>query len=121
MRFEAELWYGRSLLRQKRSDEGVQSLEQLYTDAVEKKEKQIAGLASLSIGRYYHGVQDYENAVTNYQQSLEMSSDEKLNAETQLQIGFCYVAIGDSQKASLAFTGVEEFDPEYATSFAARV
>ncbi len=120
LRFEAELWYGRSLLRQKRYDEGVQSLERLYQDAVEKKEKQIAGLASLSIGKYLNRTQDYEGAIKNYQRSLETSNDGTLNAETQLQIGYCYVAMGDTQKASLAFTGVENFDPEYATSFAAK-
>jgi len=120
LRFEAELWYGRSLLREKRYDEGVQSLERLYQDAVDKKEKRIAGLASLSIGRYYYRSQDYERAITNYQRSLETSNDGAVNAETQLQIGYCYIAIGDTQKAAQAFTGVEEFDPEYATSFAAK-
>ncbi len=120
LRFEAELWYGRSLLREKRYDEGVQSLERLYQDAVDKKEKRIAGLASLSIGRYYYRSQDYERAITNYQRSLETSNDGAVNAETQLQIGYCYIAIGDTQKASQAFKGVEEFDPEYATSFAAK-
>ncbi len=120
LRFEAELWYGRSLIRQKRYDEGVQALERLYTDAVEKNEKQIAGLASLSIGKYFYSIQDYERAVTNFQRSLETSTDGKLNAETQLQIGFCYVALDDLEKASAAFTRVEDFDPEYATSFAAR-
>ena len=120
LRFEAELWYGRSLLRQKRYDEGVQSLERLYQDAVDKKEKRIAGLASLSIGRYYYRSQDYERAITNYQRSLEISNDGALNAETELQIGYCYIAMADTQKASQAFTGVEDFAPEYATSFAAK-
>lgn len=120
LRFEAELWYGRSLLRQKRYDEGVQSLERLYQDAVEKDEKQIAGLASLSIGRYYYRNQDYEGAITNYQRSVTTSTDGSVNAETQLQIGYCYLAVGDTQKASLAFAAVEDFDPEYATSFAAK-
>ena len=120
LRFEAELWYGRSLLRQKRYDEAVQSLEHLYQDAVEKKEKKIAGLASLSIGRYYYRSQDYERAIVNYQRSLEISNDGALNAETELQIGYCYIAMADTQKASQAFTGVEDFAPEYATSFAAK-
>ncbi len=119
-RFEAELWYGRSLLRQKRYDEGVQSLERLYADAVEKNEKQIAGLASLSIGKHYFRVQDYEQAVTNYQRSLETSTDGSVNAETQLQIGYSYIAMGDTQKAASAFTKVDDFSPEYETFFAAK-
>jgi tetratricopeptide (TPR) repeat protein len=119
-RFEAELWYGRSLLRQKRYDEGVQSLERLYADAVDKNEKQIAGLASLSIGRHFYRTLDYEQAITNYQRSIEISNDGSVNAETQLQIGFSYIAIGDTQKAASAFTRVENFDPEYETSFAAK-
>ncbi|MGA9406185.1 MAG: tetratricopeptide repeat protein [Bacteroidota bacterium] len=119
LRFEAELWYGRSLIRQKRNDEGVQTLQQLYSDAMEKKENRIAGLASFSLGKYYDIAQDYEKAVKYFQQSLKTSDDDRLNAETELQMGFCYIASGDDQKASLAFTGVQEYDPEYATSFAA--
>ncbi len=119
-RFEAELWYGRSLLRQKRYDEGTQSLERLYADAVEKGEKQIAGLASLSIARYYHRTQEYEQAITNYKRSLETSSDGSVNAESQLQIGYCYLATGDTNKAETAFAAVDDFSPEYETSFAAK-
>lgn len=119
-RFEAEWLYGRSLLRQKRYSEGLQSLERLYQDAVDKKEKKVAGLASLSIGRYYHHNLDYDQAVTNYRRSVETSNDGAVNAETELQAGYCYVALGDTEKASQAFTAVDDFDPEYATSFAAK-
>jgi TolA-binding protein len=121
LRLEAELWYGRSLLRQKRYDEGVQLLENLYTKAVTEKENEIAALASINAGRHFFGRQDYVRAVRYFQQSLAISSDDKLNAETQTEIGYCYRGMNDLPKASQAFMGVDEFDPDYTTSFTAKL
>ncbi len=121
LRLEAELWYGRSLLRQKRYDEGVQLLENLYTEAVTKKENEIAALASIGAGRHFFGREEYARAVRYFQQSLAISSDDKLNAETQMEIGYCYRGLNDLSKASQAFMGVDEFDPDYTTSFTAKL
>lgn len=121
LRVEAELWYGRSLLRQKRYDEGVQLLENLYTEAVAKNENEIAALASISAGRHFFGRQEFVRAARYFQQSLAISSDDKLNAETQLEVGYCYRGMNDLSKASQAFMGVDEFDPDYTTSFTAKL
>lgn len=121
LRLEAELWYGRSLLRQKRYDEGVQLLENLYTKAVTEKENEIAALASINAGRHFFGRREYVRAVRYFQQSLAISSDDKLNAETQMEIGYCYRGMSDLPKASQAFMGVDEFDPDYTTSFTAKL
>jgi tetratricopeptide (TPR) repeat protein len=121
LRFEAELWYGRSLLRQKRYDDGVQSLDNLYTKAAENKEKEIAALASLAIAKHFFEAQEYGKAAKYFQQSVAISTDDELNADTQLQIGYCYRAMNELSKASQAFTSVEEFDPDYATSFTAKL
>jgi TolA-binding protein len=121
LRLEAELWYGRSLLRQKRYDEGVQLLENLYTKAVTNKENEIAALASISAGMHFFGRQEWVRAEKYFQQSLAISSDDKLNAETQLEIGYCYRGMNDLPKASQAFVAVDEFDPDYTTSFTAKL
>ena len=121
LRLEAELWYGRSLLHQKRYDEGVQLLENLYAKAVSKKESEIAALASATAGRHFFDRQEYARAIKYFQQSLAISSDDKLNAETQLEIGYCYRGMNDLVKASQAFIAVDEFDSDYATSFTAKL
>ena len=117
---EAELWYGRSLLRQKRYDEGIQSLDQLYTKAAGLHEKAIAGAASAELGNHYYISNNYDRAIEYYQRSVEISNDDRMNAETELQIGYCYRQKGDLQKAEQAFGTVGDFSPDYATSFTAK-
>ena len=116
---EAELWYGRSLIRQKRYDEGIQSLDQLYTKAAGLHEKSIAGAASAELGKYYYVNNNYDRAIEYYQRSLDISSDDKMNAETELQMGYCYRQKGDLQQAEKAFGTVGDYSPNYATSFTA--
>ncbi|HTR81004.1 MAG TPA: tetratricopeptide repeat protein [Bacteroidota bacterium] len=121
LRFEAELWYGRSLLRENRADEGIQSLSDLYTEASKNNEKKIAGLASNEAGTHFYWTKDYERAIPYFKQSMAISPDDLLNAQTQLKIANCYREMGDTVKAMQAYEDVENFSPDYETSFAAEL
>ena len=121
LRFETELWYGRTLLRQKRYDEGVQALDKLYAKAVDDNDKEIAGLASSAVGNYLYEKKEYERAAKYYQQSVAISKDDRLNAAAQLQAAYCYRELGDMQKAAEAFSHVADFNPDYALGFTAEL
>jgi TolA-binding protein len=118
---ETKLWYGKSLLRQKRYAEGVQLLSTLYTDALQNGTKDIAGLAALTIGEYYFGLADYDNALQFYSQSISALSDDEENARTQLQIGLCYNRLNKITEAETAFRAVSDYSPDYNTAFQAAV
>ena len=121
LRLETELWYGRSLLRQKRYEEGVQTLDKLYAKAVEDNEKEIAGLASLAVGKYLFEKKEYERATKYYQESVAILPDDRMNAKTQLQIAYCFRELGDLQKAAQAFSHVGDYEPDYAVGFTAEL
>lgn len=121
LRFETGLWYGRSLLRQKRYDEGIHCLDTLYAAAVSHNDKTVAGLASSSVGKYYYGNKNYEKALPYFERSLEISPDDALNAETELLVGYSYRGMGEIEKSSQAFVKVGDYNPDYATSFTAKL
>ena len=121
LRFETALWYGRSLLRQKRFDEGVQCLDTLYAAAVRHNDKTVAGLASAAIGKYYYGNKSFEKALPYFERSLEISPDDAVNAETELLVGYSYRGMGEIEKSLKAFVKVDDYSPEYATSFTAEL
>lgn len=118
---ETKLWYGRSLLRQKRNTEGLQLLGTLYTEELANGDDDVAGRAALIIGEYYFGLNDYDNALRYYTQSVAALSDNEENARTQFQIGVCYSKLNDAVKAEAAFREVNAFSPDYNTAFQSAV
>jgi TolA-binding protein len=116
---ETKLWLGKSLLRQKKTAEGVQQLEQLYSQAKDDGKDDVAGSAALALGAYYFEQEDYQNALKYYTQSLESLGDGVENARTQFQIGQCYNRLGDYAAAQAAFHKVQRFKPDYNTTFQA--
>ncbi|HLP18148.1 MAG TPA: tetratricopeptide repeat protein [Bacteroidota bacterium] len=116
---EAKLWYGKSLLRQNRTAEGLQQLGSLYTQALDQGEDDVAGGAALALGTYYFEQEDYQNALKYFRQSVEVLNDGAENARTQFQIGLCYSKLGDPKAAEEAFHAVHDFNPDYATTFQA--
>ncbi len=119
--FETKLWYGKSLLRQKRNAEGLQLLATLYTDALEDGDDDAAGLAALAVAAYYFEENDYDNALKYYAQSVDALSDDEENARTQFQIGICYSKMDRPSEAREAFRAVTDYSPDYNTAFQAAV
>ncbi|HTX18385.1 MAG TPA: tetratricopeptide repeat protein [Bacteroidota bacterium] len=117
---EAELWYGRCLLRQKRFDEGERSLDQLYTKAASLHERGIAGSAASELGKHYFAEGNPEKAITYFLRSVQISNDDQLNGDSQLRLGYCYRQLGDHQKAERSFASVDDYSPDYATAFTAK-
>lgn len=120
LRLEAELWYGRSLLRQKRFAEGVQLLDNLFAKGVESGERDIAAMAARLLGSHFFEKQEYEKAIKYFQETVATSRDDNVRAEAQMQLGYCYKAMKDLTRASQAFLAVDEFGPDYGTAFSAK-
>ncbi len=119
--FEAELWHGKSLYRQKKTTEAEAALTELYSTAMKAGEKAIAGEAEIAIGQSYYGRQDYAPALPHLQRGLALSDDEVLNTQVALQIGFAHDKLGQYQKAAAAFRRVADFSPDYASLFEAKL
>ncbi len=114
---EAELWYGRTLLREKKYDDAQKVLDKNIASAKERGAKKFGAQAAITLGRYYNSISDYQKAIGYFQQAIDLSGDGKLNAETQLRIGFCYVSMEDYPNAEKAFERVDDFSPDYYTQF----
>ncbi len=114
---EAEVWYGRTLLREKRYADAVAALDKNIATAPERGAKKFGAQAAIALGRYYSSIHDYQKAIGYFQKAIDLSGDDALNAETQLRIGFCYSGLEDYSNAEKAFGHVDDFSPDYYTQF----
>ncbi|MDE3056474.1 MAG: tetratricopeptide repeat protein [Bacteroidota bacterium] len=114
---EAEVWYGRTLLREKKYADALTVLDKNIASAEGRGAEKFGAQAAITLGRYYTSVGDYRKAVGYFQKAIDLSGDGVLNAETQLRIGFCYSDLGDYPRAEQAFDSVDDFSPDYYTQF----
>lgn len=114
---EAELWYGRTLIREKRYTDAQKILDNNIASAKERGAREFGAQAAIALGRYYNSIGDYQKAISYFQRAIDLSGDGALNARTQLRIGFCYESMGDYGNAEKAFDQVDDFSPDYYTQF----
>ncbi|MBW7887778.1 MAG: tetratricopeptide repeat protein, partial [Bacteroidetes bacterium] len=118
---EAKLFYGKALLNQKKEKEGVANLQALYEESQQNGDKTIAADAALSLGQYYAENKEYETAIPLLQASLKYSSDDAINAQTEMRIADCYAAMQNYKEAETAYRNVERYTPIYFQYFRSRI
>jgi TonB family protein len=94
------------------TEEEVLAIKQLK-DFLESKKmgKKKKAQASYLLGQIYHQREEYDNALTFYQKTLEEFDPDTLSAITQLRIGECLWEEKDYEKAKQAFIQVEKYKP----------
>ncbi len=90
-------------------DEAISSLSELLDS--KKTDKKRKGQASFWIGEMQFKKEEYEDAITNYEKTLNEFDPDTLSAVTQFRIGECFLAKKDYLKAQEAFAQVEKRDP----------
>jgi tetratricopeptide (TPR) repeat protein len=114
---EAQLWYGRTLLREKKYDDAQKILDNTIAAAKERGSEKFGAQAAIALGRYYNSINDFQKAIDYFQRAIDLSGDGALKAQTQLRIGFCYAGMEDYPNAEKAFEHVDDFSPDYYTQF----
>ena len=113
---EAELWYGRSLLRQKKIEDGLKRLNGLV-ERSSQVGREIAGEAAFAIGAYYYGIPEYVSAAKFFDQAAALEIDDDAKAQADLFAGLCADQIGDYVKAEALFRNSHSDASEYNQMF----
>jgi tetratricopeptide (TPR) repeat protein len=113
---EAELWYGRSLLRQKKIEDGLKRLNGLV-ERSSQVGREIAGEAAFGIGAYYYGIPDYVTAAIFFDKAAALETDDDAKAQADLFAGLCADQLGDYMKAEMLFRNSRSDASEYNQKF----
>ncbi len=114
---EAQLWLGKTQLRQKKYAEGILQEENLYSSSVQQGNTLLAGSAAFVLAQYYFSINEFDKAVKYYSESIQHTNDDEVNAQSQFQIGLCYDKMNDAEHAEQAFAKVKDFSPDYGALF----
>ena len=90
-------------------NEAISSLNELLDS--KKTDKKRKGQASFWIGEIQFKNEDYDDAITYYERTINDFDPDSLSAITQFRIGECFWAKNDYLKAQEAFAEVEKRNP----------
>lgn len=113
---ESQLWLGKSLMRQKKYEQGKKLLADVYTKGLESEEW-IAGLAAYETGQYSYDQKDYPQAERYFTLAVERIDDGELQTRIFFQIGKCLTEMGQFDKAQQAYTNAMDNSPLYSMKF----
>jgi len=113
---ESQLWLGKSYLRQKKTDEGIKQLEDVYTNTADGSDE-LAGQAAYETGQHYFSLQEYSQAEKHYTLAAEKVNDDELKTQIYFQIGKCNSALLQFEKAEQAFAQAVKVSPVYTLLF----
>ncbi len=117
---ESRLWLGKSLLRQKKVEQGLKQLDDLFTSTLESDED-LAGLAANEMAQHYYGLNDFVLAEKYYSLAAVIVDDNELKAQIYFQIGKCYLELRLYEKARQAFATAADVSPVYTLLFQAQL
>lgn len=117
---ESRLWLGKSLLRQKKIEQGLKQLGDLFTMTLESDED-LAGLAAYEMAQHYFGLNDFVLAEKYYSLAADIVDDKELKAMIYFQIGKCFTEMKQYEKAQQAFATAADVSPLYTVLFQAQL
>ncbi|NUN71108.1 MAG: tetratricopeptide repeat protein [Bacteroidetes bacterium] len=117
---EANLWLGKSLLRQKKSEQGLKMLEELVAqrDAVDAD---LSGNAAYEMANYHFQRKDHREAERFYRIAADLVSDDELLTLIYFRLGDCSMELSQNQKAFEAYGSARSVSPVYSLIFQAHL
>ncbi len=114
---ENNLWIGKSEIKLRNFDKGMEILNGVIAEAVKEEEKEILRDAYTAQISYRLYRENYEDAIRLMNELINVSDDEKLNARVSYELGKVYLTIEDQANAAEAFASVKNYSPEYEIEF----
>ncbi len=117
---ESQLWLGKSLLRQKKTQLGIKQLEVLFANTLES-DKELAGKCAYELAQHYYTQHDYTQAEKYYTLAVDLVDDAELRTQIYFQIGKCFTALQQFEKAEHAYANAADASPVYTLLFQAQL
>ncbi len=118
---ETELWIGKTQMRLKQYDAGLEMLETVKKKSKEEGEDEFLTDSFLEEIKYKLAQEDYTGAISAINDFLEESDDDEINAEIEFELGKLYSKVNDTENAIAAFRKVSDFSPTYETEYGAEI
>jgi len=118
---EANLWIGKCDMRLRDYPEGLAKLSGVRTVAVEEGEDEIVQEAYIEEIVYRKTINDIPGAIESANEFLEVSDNDKINAELWYEVGNLNVEIDDIENAAIAYRNVFEYSPDFELEVSAKL
>lgn len=116
--FESQLWLGKSFMRQKKTEQGIKQLEDVFVKTVDL-DNTIAGQSAFELAQYYFAQGDFTLAEQHYSQAVKLLKDDEIKTQLYFQIGKCFSELQQIEKAQQAYTNAADISPIYTFKFQA--
>ncbi len=110
---EAQLWVGKCRMRLKNYAEGLATLSQIRTKAIEEDEEKIFEESYIEEIVYRKTLEDYAGAINTANEFLNISSNDDIKAEIWYEVGNLSSEIDDTEAAIKAYQNVFEYSPDF--------
>jgi tetratricopeptide (TPR) repeat protein len=118
---EAELWIGKCQMRLKDYTEGLVSLSEIRTKAIEEDIDEIVEETYIEEIVYRKTIEDIPGAIESANEFLQVSSNDEIKAEVWYEVGNLNLEIGETESAITAFQNVFEYSPSYELEISANL
>jgi TolA-binding protein len=118
---ESRLWIGKCDMRLRNFSDGLASLREVRAIAIEEDEEEIFEETFIEEIVYRKTTGDIPSAIQVANEFLEISENEKINAELWYEVGNLYTEAGEIENAANAYMNVFEHSPSYDLEVAANL
>jgi len=117
LRLEAQMWIGKTKLKLRNFNKGLEILEKAKKNAERENDiKILTEIYRIQIG-YLLAVEKYDEAIKLAEKFLDTNIDDELKAKIQYEIGMLYKKNNNYKKALIAFENVLKYSPSFETEF----
>lgn len=118
---ESRLWIGKCDMRLRNYNDGLAVLREVRAIAIEEDKEEIFEDTFIEEIVYRKMMADIPAAIQVANEFLEISNNEKINAELWYEVGNLYTEAGDIESAANAYMNVFEYSPTYELEVAANL
>ena len=111
LQLENQLWIGKTQLKMRNFNEGLNVLNDVKIAAIEAEEDKILEDAYVSHISFLFFQEEFESSVDIINKFLEISDNDKVKADVLFQLGKIYLSMEDYENAIKAFESVKDYDP----------
>ena len=113
---ESQVWLGKSLLRQKKTEKGIKTFEVILSKG-STMSGEILGEAAFELGQHYFALNNFANTIKYDSIAVDLVDDDELRTQIYFQIGKSHAELGEYELAEKAYIKAEENSPLYSLIF----
>lgn len=118
---DTQLWIGKTQMRLRDYEQGLQTLIDVRTEAFTEDEDEIVAVTFIEEIIYRISRSEYNSAITLTEEFVSVSRSKERNAELMYELGKLYLKVNDYDNAVKAFEDVFRYSPSYDVEFESRI